>query len=114
MPRPTKNSPERGDARTRLLDAARDVIRAKGFAGTSVDDLCRAADVTKGAFFHNFGSKDALGVAAERALFVDDNRINVEAARAVGLHARLVPHFDALAPALVEAGVDVRPRENER
>jgi len=64
MPRPTKNSPERGDARTRLLDAARDVIRAKGFAATSVDDLCRAADVTKGAFFHNFGSKDALGVAA--------------------------------------------------
>ena len=57
---------------------------------------------------------DALGVAAERALFVDDNRINVEAARAVGLHARLVPHFEALAPALAEAGVDVRPQENER
>ena len=64
MPRPTKNAPERGDARTRLLEAARDVIRAKGFAATSVDDLCRAADVTKGAFFHSFGSKDALGVAA--------------------------------------------------
>lgn len=64
MPRPTKQSPERGNARTRLLDAARDIIRAKGFAATSVDDLCRAADVTKGAFFHHFGSKDALGVAA--------------------------------------------------
>lgn len=64
MPRPTKTAPERGDARTRLLDAARDVIRTKGFAATSVDDLCRAADVTKGAFFHSFGSKDALGVAA--------------------------------------------------
>jgi TetR/AcrR family transcriptional repressor of nem operon len=64
MPRPTKNEPERGDARTRLLDAARDTIRAKGFAATSVDDLCRAAAVTKGAFFHHFGSKDALGVAA--------------------------------------------------
>ncbi len=64
MPRPTKQSPERGNARTRLLEAARDVIRAKGFAGTSVDDLCRAADVTKGAFFHHFESKEALGVAA--------------------------------------------------
>ena len=64
MPRPTKHSPERGNARIRLLEAARDVIRAKGFAATSVDDLCRAADVTKGAFFHHFGSKDALGVAA--------------------------------------------------
>ncbi|MGF6174326.1 TetR/AcrR family transcriptional regulator [Ensifer sp. 4252] len=64
MSRPTKQSPERGNARIRLLDAARDIIRAKGFAATSVDDLCRAADVTKGAFFHHFASKDALGVAA--------------------------------------------------
>ncbi len=64
MTRPTKKSPERGDARTRLLDAARDVIRQKGFAATSVDDLCQSAGVTKGAFFHHFKTKDALGVAA--------------------------------------------------
>ncbi|MCY1648499.1 TetR/AcrR family transcriptional regulator [Caulobacter sp. SL161] len=64
MSRPTKHAPERGDARTRLLEAARDVIRAKGFAATSIDDLCRMAAVTKGAFFHNFASKEALGVAA--------------------------------------------------
>ncbi len=64
MSRPTKQSPERGSARTRLLEAARDIVRAKGFAATTVDDLCKAADVTKGAFFHHFTSKDALGVAA--------------------------------------------------
>lgn len=64
MPRPTKASPERGSARARLLEAARDLIREKGFAATTVDDLCAAAAVTKGAFFHQFGSKDALGVAA--------------------------------------------------
>lgn len=64
MPRPTKQSPERGNARTRLLEAARDVIRQKGFAATSVDDLCQEAEVTKGAFFHHFKTKDALGIAA--------------------------------------------------
>lgn len=64
MPRPTKLHPDRGDARLRLLEAARDLIRANGFAATSVDDLCRAAGVTKGAFFHHFQSKQALGVAA--------------------------------------------------
>jgi len=64
MARPTRKSPERGDARTRLLEAARDIIREKGFADTSVDDLCRAAGVTKGAFFHHFAGKQALGVAA--------------------------------------------------
>lgn len=64
MPRPSKLSPERGNARTRLLEAARNIIRAKGFAATTVDDLCRQAEVTKGAFFHHFNSKEALGVAA--------------------------------------------------
>lgn len=78
MPKPTKQDPERGDARTRLLDAARDIIRTQGFAATTVDQLCKAAGVTKGAFFHHFDSKEALGVAAatywsetSSALFAD-------------------------------------------
>jgi len=53
----------RGEARARLIEAARRLVRHKGFAATSVDDLCAAAGVTKGAFFHHFPSKDALGVA---------------------------------------------------
>lgn len=64
MPRPTKQNPELGDARTRLLDAALRLIRERGFAATSVDDLCTAAGVTKGSYFHHFKTKEALGVAA--------------------------------------------------
>ncbi|RZT98083.1 TetR family transcriptional regulator [Rivibacter subsaxonicus] len=66
VPRLTKHHPERGDARTRLLDAACDTIRAKGFAATTVDELCRVAAVTKGSVFHHFKSKEALGVEAAR------------------------------------------------
>jgi TetR/AcrR family transcriptional repressor of nem operon len=53
-----------GGARNKLLDAAVEIIRQKGYAATSVDELCARAGVTKGAFFHHFPSKDSLAVAA--------------------------------------------------
>jgi TetR/AcrR family transcriptional regulator, transcriptional repressor for nem operon len=55
---------ERPSARIRLIDAAHHLVRRKGYTATSVDDICRAAGVSKGAFFHHFASKEALGVAA--------------------------------------------------
>lgn len=52
------------DSRTRLLDVALKVIRSKGYTATSIEDICSAAKLTKGSFFHHFGSKEELGVAA--------------------------------------------------
>jgi TetR/AcrR family transcriptional repressor of nem operon len=52
------------DTKTKLLGAALHVIRAKGYAATTVDDLCATAGVSKGSFFHHFKSKDELALAA--------------------------------------------------
>ncbi|AMD57766.1 TetR family transcriptional regulator [Agrobacterium tumefaciens] len=47
-----------------LLEAAFTVIRTKGYAATTVDDVCAKAELSKGAFFHHFSSKEEMAVAA--------------------------------------------------
>lgn len=64
MPAVAAPDTPRSDARTRLLDAALRVIRAKGYSATRVDDICAAATLSKGAFFHHFASKEDLALAA--------------------------------------------------
>ncbi|MES2978529.1 MAG: TetR/AcrR family transcriptional regulator [Pseudomonadota bacterium] len=51
-------------SRTKVLDAALQVIRTKGYTATSVEDICAVAGVTKGSFFHHFRSKDEMAIAA--------------------------------------------------
>ena len=53
--------------RDRLICATIDLIRQTGFAATRVDDICAAAHVSKGAFFHHFASKEAVAIAAAKA-----------------------------------------------
>ncbi|MFK0386166.1 TetR/AcrR family transcriptional regulator [Agrobacterium sp. NPDC090273] len=50
--------------RPSLLEAAFSVIRTKGYTATTVDDVCAKADLSKGAFFHHFSSKEEMAVAA--------------------------------------------------
>jgi TetR/AcrR family transcriptional repressor of nem operon len=54
----------RHESKTKLLDAALHVIRAKGYSATRIEDICAAAGLTKGSFFHHFDSKEALALAA--------------------------------------------------
>lgn len=57
-------SPTRPSTRANLIAAAQTLVRRKGYAATSVDEICGAAGVTKGAFFYHFATKEALAAAA--------------------------------------------------
>jgi TetR/AcrR family transcriptional repressor of nem operon len=52
------------ESKTKLLDAALHVIRAKGYSATRIEDICATAGLTKGSFFHHFKSKEELALAA--------------------------------------------------
>lgn len=64
MTGPVKKSRNPEATRRRLVSAARDLVLQRGFTGSGVDQICAAAGVTKGAFFHHFKSKDEIGKAA--------------------------------------------------
>jgi TetR/AcrR family transcriptional repressor of nem operon len=52
------------ETKNRLIVAALELIWRRSYGSVSVDDICKAADVRKGSFYHFFPSKVALAVAA--------------------------------------------------
>jgi AcrR family transcriptional regulator len=68
--RPTTSSARRrpkGDKRTRtrakLLEAARELIREKGYERTTLQDVAQRAGMTSGAIYGNFKNRDELFIA---------------------------------------------------
>lgn len=52
------------ESKRRLLEASFRVIRSRGYTATRVEDVCEAAGVTKGSFFHHFKTKEDLALEA--------------------------------------------------
>jgi AcrR family transcriptional regulator len=61
-------APPRPDARTRVLDAAEAIIRARGVHALTLEGAARQAGVSKGGLLYHFASKEALLVALMRRL----------------------------------------------
>jgi AcrR family transcriptional regulator len=59
------------DTRDRLLEAALVMIREQGITGLTLDNVAKAARMSKGGLLHHFRSKDALVEALLRQLMDD-------------------------------------------
>jgi AcrR family transcriptional regulator len=55
--------------RKQILDAAFDEIYHRGFQGVSVNEIVAKTNVTKGAFFHYFSTKNDMGYAIVDEIF---------------------------------------------
>jgi AcrR family transcriptional regulator len=55
-------------ARARILEAALALFLKQGVEAVSVAEICRAAGVSNGSFFHHFPSKDELALEISLAL----------------------------------------------
>ena len=52
------------DAKERLVDTAAQLMHARGYNDVGVQEICAAAGVQKGSFYHFFKSKDECAAAA--------------------------------------------------
>ena len=64
----------RTQTRQHFLDAARTLFARQGFAGTTLDQISEQAGYSRGAFHHNFASKEELLIALISACFEADVR----------------------------------------
>lgn len=62
--KPQKAVAAKQPTRQKLVEAAHALIWANSYAHVSVDDICRAAGVQKGSFYHFFPTKADLAAAA--------------------------------------------------
>ncbi|GHB54555.1 putative TetR-family regulatory protein [Streptomyces xanthochromogenes] len=101
MPRGTTK--RRPQTLARLLEAALEVFAESGFGAARIEDVCRRAGYTRGAFYSNFSSKEELFFAlfdahaareleriAQLAADTDDRDLSV--ARIAGLLAHIGPN----------------------
>lgn len=68
------------DTRTRLIHVAGDLVHRHGYAATGVQEICEAAGVRKGSFYHFFPSKQALVVATLQPAWLEHRKLVLEPA----------------------------------
>lgn len=73
--------PIRGESsKKKIMDVAKTLFTEKGYDATSVQDICENANLSKGAFFHYFQTKESLfmEILDEYLSLIDENMEKIE------------------------------------
>jgi TetR/AcrR family transcriptional repressor of nem operon len=94
----------RANVRDRILNAAIETVRSRGFNGCGVNDITAAAGVPKGSFYNHFDSKEALGaeVVGEYWQRGACSTLRILSDRTLAPIERLRRYFDAMATNLAD------------
>lgn len=93
------------ETRERILKAALQCFSEMGYAATSVEDICKAAGKSKGAFFYNFPTKQAVFLALlDRWLETIDTMMAASRQDAQTIPAALDNMSQALTVVFIQAG----------
>lgn len=60
MEKQNRHAEKSRNSKLKLLHAALELFVQRGFSEVSVNDICRMAGMTKGAFYHHFSSKEEI------------------------------------------------------
>lgn len=91
---------KRENTRARLVEAAADVVAAKGIAATRIDDVVKEAGFTRGAFYSNYSSLQEVlteAIVARAGALIERVTAAVEAMEAPTMES-LMEMLDSIRP----------------
>ena len=95
---PGRRERRKQEIRGRLLEAARALFEEKGFAATTVDEICDRADVAQKTFFNHFPTKHEIVREIAEAFFDEMGALIEEARKRPGSTAGRLAQVDGPRP----------------
>jgi AcrR family transcriptional regulator len=81
---------KQAETRERLLEAAEEVFRARGFSGSTIEEITERAGFSRGAFYSNFESREQLFIELlHRRVYDDFTRLLERSPRRQSPRARM-------------------------
>jgi len=94
MPRPDTGT------RQKLIDTANNLIWTSSYGAVSVDDICKAAGVKKGSFYHYFPSKQDLAITTMEEYY--EQVIKPDMERLMAANLTTVQRLEQMADSVIE------------